>query len=37
MVEGIRRDVEPRGLVEDMYVGDIACIIWEMLCLRRYL
>jgi hypothetical protein len=36
MVEGIRRDVEPRGLVEDMYVGDIACIIWEMLCLRRY-
>src|SRR5262245_45923282 len=33
---GIRRDVEPRGLLEDMYVGDIACIVWEMLCLRRY-
>src|SRR3954471_8682863 len=36
MLEGIRRDVEPRGLLEEMYVGDIACIIWEMLCLRRY-
>ena len=36
MLEGIRRDVEPRGLVEDMYVGDVACIVWEMLCLRRY-
>ena len=28
MLEGIRRDVEPRGLLEEMYVGDIACIIW---------
>jgi hypothetical protein len=37
MVEGIRRDVEPRGLLEELYVSDIACIIWEMLCLRRYL
>ena len=36
MLEGIRRDVEPRGLLEEMYVGDIACIVWEMLCLRRY-
>ena len=36
MLEGIRRDVEPRGLVEEVYVGDVACIIWEMLCLRRY-
>src|SRR5262245_37409116 len=29
------REVAPRGVVEEMYVNDVACIVWEMLRLRR--
>jgi len=37
MLAAFSRDVEPRGAMEEMYVSDIACIVWEMLRLRRYI
>jgi hypothetical protein len=29
------REIKPRGIIEHMYVYDIACIVWEILRLRR--
>lgn len=29
------QEIEPRGIIEQMYVADIACLIWEILRLRR--
>jgi len=31
----IERDISPLGIIEAMYVADIACIVWEILRLRR--
>ena len=35
LLQAFVHEVEPRGAVEDMYVRDIARIVWEMLRLRR--
>jgi hypothetical protein len=29
------KEIKPRGIIEHMYVYDIACIVWEILRLRR--
>ena len=29
------QEIKPRGIIEHMYVYDIACIVWEILRLRR--
>jgi hypothetical protein len=29
------QEIRPRGIIEHMYVYDIACIVWEILRLRR--
>jgi hypothetical protein len=29
------REIKPRGMVEQIYVHDISCIVWEILRLRR--
>ena len=31
----LAREIKPRGIVEKMYVRDFACLIWEILRLRR--
>jgi hypothetical protein len=33
--EALERDIKPRGIVEQMYVADIAYIVWETVRLRR--
>jgi hypothetical protein len=36
LLDAFVRDVEPCGVSEETYVADIACLVWEMLRLRRY-
>src|SRR5262249_25094049 len=31
----LKAEIQPHGIVEDMYVAEIAIIIWEILRLRR--
>lgn len=33
--DAFEREIQPRGIVEQMYVDDISCIVWEILRLRR--
>src|SRR4051812_35008800 len=35
LLEAFVDEVEPRGAIEDMYVRDMARIVWEMLRLHR--
>jgi hypothetical protein len=35
LLAALRREIKPKGLIEDIYVADIAAIIWEILRLRR--
>jgi hypothetical protein len=35
MCEALNREIEPRGIIEEMYVNDIACASWEISRLRR--
>ena len=35
LLEALKSEISPRGVVEEMYVADIATIIWETLRLRR--
>jgi hypothetical protein len=31
----LKQEIEPRGVIEQMYVADIAALVWEILRLRR--
>ena len=31
----LEADIEPRGIIEQMYVADLASLVWEILRLRR--
>jgi hypothetical protein len=33
--DAFEREIKPRGIIEQMYVHDISCIVWEILRLRR--
>jgi hypothetical protein len=33
--DAFEREIEPRGIIEQMYVHDISSIVWEILRLRR--
>jgi hypothetical protein len=33
--ENLEEEINPRGIIEQMYVDDISCIVWEILRLRR--
>jgi hypothetical protein len=33
--QALSREIEPRGIVEEMYVHEIACVTWEIVRLRR--
>jgi hypothetical protein len=33
--DAFKREIQPRGIVEHMYVDDISSIVWEILRLRR--
>jgi hypothetical protein len=33
--DALEREIKPRGIIEQMYVDDISCIVWEILRLRR--
>jgi hypothetical protein len=35
MHEALASEIKPRGFIENMYVADISCIVWEILRLRR--
>jgi hypothetical protein len=35
LCEAFEREIEPRGIIEEMYVADIISIVWEILRLRR--
>jgi len=35
LLQALRGDIQPRGIVENLYVEEIAGIIWEILRLRR--
>src|SRR5215216_4215946 len=35
LLKAFNHEIMPRGIVEDMYVSDLACLVWEMLRLRR--
>ena len=35
LLSGLKAEIQPHGLIEDMYVADTAIIIWEILRLRR--
>ena len=35
LLSGLKAEIQPHGLTEDMYVADTAIIIWEILRLRR--
>jgi hypothetical protein len=35
LLKALQREIKPKGVIEDMYVADIAYIIWEILRLRR--
>jgi hypothetical protein len=33
--EALTHEIKPRGIIEEMYVNDIACFVWEIVRLRR--
>jgi hypothetical protein len=33
--DNLNDQIKPRGIIEQMYVEDIACLVWEILRLRR--
>jgi hypothetical protein len=33
--DAFEREIEPRGIIEQMYVHDFCCIVWEILRFRR--
>jgi hypothetical protein len=33
--DAFEQEIKPRGIMEQMYVHDISCIVWEILRLRR--
>jgi hypothetical protein len=33
--DAFEREIKPRGIIEQMYVHDISCIVWEILRFRR--
>jgi hypothetical protein len=35
LLKALRREFNPKGVIEDMYVAEIAAIVWEILRLRR--
>lgn len=35
LCEALERDIKPRGMLERMYVIDMAAIVWEMIRLKR--
>ena len=35
LLDGISREIKPRGVIEEMYVHDIAWFVWEIIRLRR--
>ena len=35
LLSGLNAEIQPDGLIENMYVADTAIIIWEILRLRR--
>jgi hypothetical protein len=35
LLKDFQREIRPKGVIEEMYVADIAAIIWEILRLRR--
>src|ERR1700682_327148 len=34
--KGLKNEIQPEGVIEQMYVDDFAALIWEILRLRRY-
>jgi len=34
--KGLKSEIKPEGVIEQMYVDDFATLIWEILRLRRY-
>ena len=35
VLDAFEQEIEPRGIIEEMYVHDICAIVWEILRLRR--
>jgi hypothetical protein len=35
LLEALRREIKPRGVIEELYLSDITCISWEILRYRR--
>jgi hypothetical protein len=35
LIAQLKQEIEPRGIIEQMYVADIAALVWEILRLRR--
>jgi hypothetical protein len=35
LLSALKSDIQPRGFVENMYVAEIANILWDILRLRR--
>jgi hypothetical protein len=35
LLSGLKAEIQPQGIIENMYVADIAIIVWEILRLRR--
>lgn len=33
--EQLKQEIRPRGFIEEMYVGDIAALVWDIIRLRR--
>src|SRR6266851_5335564 len=33
--DAFEREIKPHGIIEQMYVHDVSCIVWEILRLRR--
>jgi hypothetical protein len=33
--EQLKQEIQPRGFIEEMYVGDIAALVWDIMRLRR--
>lgn len=35
LIDALTREIKPSGVIEQLYVTDIACLVWEMIRLRR--
>jgi hypothetical protein len=35
LLKALRREIKPRGVIEELYLSDITCICWEILRYRR--